>query len=283
MHRRLPLDRALLAGLAAGLLLVPSSLLSAQHPLEGVEWNVEVIRPTGQLAVPVFEGWYQNPDGTYDLRFGYFNMNTEEVVEIPLGPDNFVEPAEYDGMQPTRFDPVPENGARRHWGVFTVRVPADFGDKRVTWTLRHRGKSFSVPGHIGSPHYILDALEAPARNTSAATMKLSADGPEFRGAYGMTAGPIQARAGVPVPLSVWVNPSPREKNLVWWFKHQGPGDVTFSQQESTVEGQGGEVRTAATFTEPGEYLLRVKAVEDVATIEFHCCWTNGYIRVDVAP
>jgi hypothetical protein len=25
----------------------------------------------------------------------------------------------------------------------------------------------------------------------------------------------------------------------------------------------------------------VMAVESVATIEFHCCWTNGYVRVDV--
>ena len=99
--------------------------------------------------VPIFEGWYRNPDGTFELSFGYFSVNTEEVLEVPLGPDNVIEPAEYDGRQPTRFEPVPE-GDRRHWGVFTVTVPAGLRrTANVTWTLHVTGEqTLSVPGRI---------------------------------------------------------------------------------------------------------------------------------------
>jgi hypothetical protein len=266
---------------AAAVLQGSSHPLVAQHPIEGMEWSVSVLRPSGQLVTPIFEGWYRNEDGTYTLSFGYYSMNTEEVVEIPLGPDNFIEPAEYDGLQPTRFDPVPENGARRHWGVFTVRVPGGFGDQRVVWTLRHHGKTFSIPGHITSMNYILDSVEAPARGTSAASMKFQPSGPSGRGPHGIMSGPIEAKVGVPLPISVWVDPSPRPSNLVWWFKHQGPGEVRFSMKESEIEGPA-EVTTTAAFTEPGDYILRVKAVESIADIEFHCCWTNGYVRVRVS-
>jgi hypothetical protein len=84
-------------------------------------------------------------------------------------------------------------------------------------------------------------------------------------------------------LSVWIEPDPAPRSLVWWFTHQGPDEVSFGPQESVVQGGQGaiEVRTTATFRTPGSYLLRVMAVESVATIEFHCCWTNGYVRVDV--
>ena len=39
--------------------------------------------------IPLFDGWYPKPDDSYGLCFGYFNLNTEQVLEIPLGPDSF--------------------------------------------------------------------------------------------------------------------------------------------------------------------------------------------------
>ena len=260
---------------------VSAAALQAQHPIERTDWSIDVIRRAGQLVAPVFEGHYQNPDGTHSLVFGYHNLNTHEAVDIPLGPDNFIDPIEYDGMQPTHFDPVPQNGARRHWGVFTVVVPEDFGDRDVVWNLRHRGYLWSIPGHLRSPHYLLDAVDTDARDTHAAVMKFERDGHGWRGRDGMVSGPLAARVGEPRPLSVWIEPDPQPQNLAWWFQHQGPGDVAFGAWESVVPQAGDEATTTATFSEPGDYLLRVKAVENVATIEFHCCWTNGYIRVNV--
>jgi hypothetical protein len=257
--------------------------LAGQHPFEGMEWSVSMVREGGAPVAPVFEGWYRNENGTFSLVFGYHNLNTQEAVSIPLGTDNFIEPAQYDGMQPTYFYPIPSNGSRRQFGAFTVVVPADFGDREVVWNLTHRGHTWKIPGHVRNPHYILDAVHAPARGTWAATMKFDPTGPGVKGRDGIVTGPISARVGAPVPLSVWVDPAPRPRNIVWWFKHQGPGDVTFGQQESTVEGGAGdvEVRTTARFDAPGSYLLRVMAVENIGTIEFHCCWTNGYVRVTV--
>src|SRR5437870_4335823 len=43
---------------------------------------------SGQDVVPYFEGWIRNPDGTFDLVFGYFNRNWQEELAIPAGPDN---------------------------------------------------------------------------------------------------------------------------------------------------------------------------------------------------
>ena len=45
--------------------------------------------------------------------------------------------------------------------------------------------------------------------------------------------------------------------------------------------------TTATFSEPGEYVLRVLAWDDsgnqaaVMAGGFFCCWTNGYVTVQV--
>ena len=129
----------------------------------------------------------QNPDGTISLSFGYSNLNKDDV-EIPLGPDNFIMPKEYDGRQPTTFlvmgpdladasgggaagasrrvrRPRPRRGPGagggvegrerdRERGVFTVTVPKGLkGD--VVWTLRHAGQTFAIPGRSKSTAYQL--------------------------------------------------------------------------------------------------------------------------------
>lgn len=249
------------------------------------EWTAN-LQPTGQPVIPLFEGWYSNPDGTYSLCFGYHNLNTEQEVYLPLGPDNRIEPARFDGGQPTRFGPVPGpelEYARRYWCVFTVNVPADFGEERVVWTLRMNGRDYSVPGHLNSAHYEVDEPEHYTRGGVAPLVRFQPDGPEGRGRGGMTVGPLQARVGEPLDLSVWVDPDPRPRSLVWWFVHQGPAEVSFSDPQSEVGEEGGEVRTSVSFTEPGHYMLRLQALEDVGELEFQCCWTNAYVEVEVLP
>ena len=94
--------------------------------------------------------------GRYSLSFGYYNRNATEVLNVPVGPDNFVSPGPLDQGQPTYFYP------RRHWGVFAVKVPADFGDKqKVVWTVKMRGKTFEIPGSLRE-EWQIDALEGEA-------------------------------------------------------------------------------------------------------------------------
>ena len=259
----------------------------------GTQLEVQLLRPAGGPVVPIFEGWYRNPDGTFELSFGYFNVNTEETLEIPLGPDNFIAPAAFDGRQPTRFEPVPDRD-RRHWGAFTVTVPADFGDRDVLWTLHARGQTLSVPGRLTSPAYELAGWEFPGRSSASPLLRWTPEGPAGRGPKGITGEARQARAGVALDLGAWVArdvaAAADERPInVKWFKHQGPGEVTFSQRTASVDAAawaregGAEVTTAVTFAEPGDYLLRLLAFNVIREFEFQCCWTNGFLPVTVAP
>ena len=124
--------------IAGGLLMAGLSPVVAQQTrIEGGgrvanpgerQFDIQLLRPDGGPVVPLFEGWYQNPDGTYNLCFGYFNVNTEEILEFPIGEDNFIEPIEFDGMQPTQFLPVPGASTTQvtfsEPGEYTLRVQA---------------------------------------------------------------------------------------------------------------------------------------------------------------
>ena len=87
----------------------------------------------GQHVEPAFEGWRPNPDGTFNMMFGYMNENWEETPDVPVGDDNYFSPGEADRGQPTHFLP------RRNRFTFEVTVPADWGDKELVWTLTVNG------------------------------------------------------------------------------------------------------------------------------------------------
>ena len=110
---------------------------------------------TGQNIAPAYEGWEQNEDGSFNLLFGYMNRNWEEVFGIPIGPENNLEPGGPDHGQPTHFQP------RRNRFVFRVRVPADFGDDEVVWTLTSNGKTERAYGTL-KPDYFVDKLVVQA-------------------------------------------------------------------------------------------------------------------------
>ena len=178
---------------------------------------------SGGLPVsPFFEGWYENPDGTFTLSFGFFNRNTEEVLTLPVGPDNFIVPAEYDGVQPTLLTPG------RETGVFTVTVPPDFArnGRRVVWTLRSFDTSpHSVPGKVSVDAYQLHHVPM-AMGSLQPVLKLNRDGPELWGPMTIVGDPrtvpawsegrnrvgsienslpLAASLEVPLTLTVWVS------------------------------------------------------------------------------
>ena len=74
------------------------------------------IRKTDQSIAPAYEGWEQNDDGTFNLVFGYMNRNWDQELDVPIGPDNRLDPGGPDRGQPTHFQP------RRNRHVFRVRV-----------------------------------------------------------------------------------------------------------------------------------------------------------------
>jgi hypothetical protein len=90
---------------------------------------------TGQGLNPAYEGWIPNADGSFTLVFGYMNSNWQQEFDIPVGPQNAIEPGGPDQGQPTHFYP------RRNPFLFSIRVPADFGTKELIWTLTANGKT----------------------------------------------------------------------------------------------------------------------------------------------
>ena len=66
------------------LLLLGGSLLAAQRiPQPQRTFNELVLRPAGQPVIPIFDGWYENPDGTKSMCFGYKNLNLEGSPRDP--------------------------------------------------------------------------------------------------------------------------------------------------------------------------------------------------------
>ena len=79
----IPRQTAAVAAAGAALavsLIVP---VAAQLPLPA-------IKDSGEAIYPAFEGWYANPDGSYNLLLGYYNRNQKQVLDIPTQRD---EPA----------------------------------------------------------------------------------------------------------------------------------------------------------------------------------------------
>ena len=106
---------------------------------------------TGQNIAPAYEGWERNADGSFSLVFGYMNRNWEEEIDVPIGLDNVIAPGSPDQGQPTHFFP------RRSRFVFRIRVPADFGDKELVWTLTSNGQTERAYATL-RPDYFIDKL-----------------------------------------------------------------------------------------------------------------------------
>ena len=97
----------------------------------------------GQDVSPTYEGWERNSDGTYTMHFGYFNRNSEEDFDIPVGPDNTFDFDTADQGQPTHFY------TGRRWWVFKVVVPEDWpAEKRLVWTLTTHGVTNQAKGWL---------------------------------------------------------------------------------------------------------------------------------------
>ena len=258
----------------------------------------EPVHDAGESVTGAFEGWFQNPDGTYGLLLGYYNRNQKQELDIPIGPNNRIEPGGPDRGQPTHFMPG------RGWGLFVVKAPKDFGQNKITWTLVANGKTTVIPASLKIDYEISPFIEAAVGNTPP-ILRFEEKGPSVQGPRGLSVDRA-ANLGSPLTLTVWVaddgklttNSGARPRNLgppvtVRWTKYRGPGDVTFRTDRPAVEIErqdpaavvSGKATTTATFSEPGDYVLHV-TVNDYSGEGgggFQCCWTTGQVKVSVRP
>ena len=152
-------SRAVIPVVAAACLISAATKAAAQ--LDQLSYMLKFNR--GQNVQPVFQGWSRNADGTFDMHFGYLNRNYMEELQIPIGPDNFIEPGGPDRGQPSYFL------TRVNRQIFTVTVPADFNAQEVVWELTVAGKTERAVGWLQA-EWEIDAVGG-GRNQSAEALK----------------------------------------------------------------------------------------------------------------
>jgi hypothetical protein len=275
---------------AAGAMLV----LAGYPPASGL--NAQESFSSGQNIAPVYEGWEKNPDGSFNLLFGYMNRNWEEEIDLPVGPENTFEPGPIDRGQPTHFFP------RRNRFVFKIRVPADFGQREVVWTLISHGKTEKAYATL-KPDYFIDDSVIMSNNGAAGpggtdpALKgnkpplLKVDGDKTRtvkAGQPLSLVAVATDDNIPRPRMLpRMNPAFANRFTVdsstglrlSWFVYRGAGKVTFDPPQTKVwedTRDGGnspwsygwktpppppENRwvATATFPTPGTYVLRCLA------------------------
>jgi hypothetical protein len=254
--------------------------------------RAQVRYATGQNIVPVFEGWERNADGSFNMVFGYMNRNYEEQLDIPVGPENNIQPDGPDQGQPTHFY------RRRQQFVFKIRVPKDWGNKDLVWTLTSRGQtekaygSLKPTGELGNLVYQenrggpgdLTFPEEPNQPPSiemvgsaqrtvtlpeplTLTVLVSDDGhptaPPRRASATSAAGGVAIGPGRENPVTqAVVRLDPGVKLGITWVLYRGETD-SVSFQPMRVPVVDGKAVTTVSFQKPGVYRLRAYADDGV--------------------
>lgn len=296
MNQRIALRLCALLALVLGGVLLSAQVQLPSAPLRGA----------GASISPAYEGWFNNADGTHSFLIGYYNRNTEEELDIPIGPNNHFEPGQADMGQPTHFL------TRRRFGMFVVTMPKEFArTQKISWTLTANGVTTTIPFYMHTDYNITplkSSEESPngAFNTPP-VLRFIEGGPSIAGPAITVAKAVTrtATVGSPMSIDVWSDDDalyssggnaprtggPPPVNLTF-SQYRGPGTVKFADARPKVEAiKGGKPdepftgkgTTTATFTEPGEYLIHVTANDYSGSGGggSGCCWTNGLIKVSV--
>ncbi len=191
VRRFLRLQRAASIGFVFGVLALAAGAHEAAA--QGLTYA------SGQSVSPSFEGWESNADGSFNLLFGYINRNWEEEPDIPVGSDNNFSPGLADRGQPTHFLP------RRNRFVFKVRVPADFGEQELVWTVTRHGSERKAYASL-RPDYFVDNMVVMSET---GTLGAGTSDPEVRAQTAPVVelemdSVIDAQVGQPVTLTAHV-------------------------------------------------------------------------------
>ncbi len=281
------------------LALVAAACLAAGTQVAARQLVMEPLKDAGQNIYPAFEGWYQNDDGSYTLLIGYYNRNKKQTLDVPIGPENRIEPGGPDQGQPTHFV------VGRGWGTTAIKVPKDFGEKKLTWTLTANGRTVSVPFGLTKGYQIEPYLDA-AMGNKPPVFKFAEKGEGLTGPpKPLSAAPVLAGVvGEPVTISAWLTddgheesptgggaaaappagaqaPPRRPRISATMSKFRGPGDITFADSTPAVEKD--RISTTATFSMPGEYIIRIEGNDSsgVGGGGFQCCWSTVFVKVNV--
>jgi hypothetical protein len=315
-----------LAGVAAGVWLTASHVMAqqAQGPLPHLP---EPFGDANEAIYPSFEGWGDAADGSGRyLVLGYKSRNRKQVVEVPVGPNNRIEPGGPDFGQPTVFYPG------RQKTVFAIKVPKDAGDRKFTWTIVANGHTTTTTFYV-NPNYNMLLYREDANGNEPPRMRFGPNEPWVSGPTvgfgqsltGTVGQPVELRlstsdappteenwesilsargrqASAPAPAQLAIvdgrvlgggNPRARPANessqpdiTVVWTKMRGPGVVTVTPERVPLITRGDrnavvEAVAKATFSAPGEYVLRAEPIEADDGYDGLCCFTFGNVKVTI--
>lgn len=277
------------------------ALIQACAAFAQTHWAAISMEPdqlTGQSVIAAVEGWYKNPDGTFTEMVGYFNRNRGQELDIPIGPNNKIEPGGPDQGQPTHFM------IGRGWGLFGIKLPADFGGKKLIWSLTSpAGDTTEVTLDLNVTYEVNPFSEIGMGNTPP-WLSFSENGPKGQGPVPAVTNSLTAKVGTPLPLDVWVSddaktfpgakgPATPPATVKWDLYRGAPTGYKFSNAKPDVQENkaletpeqkfAGKASTTVTFSQPGDYALTV-TVNDWSGDGGHgfvCCWTNGRVNVKV--
>jgi hypothetical protein len=257
-------------------------------------------RGAGDSVTGAFEGWYYNPDGSRAFLLGYYNRNSRQELDIPIGPNNHIDPGGPDMGQPTHFLPG------RQWGMFTVVAPKEFkATDSYVWTIVANGQSTSIPLRL-KPDYVMSPFAEIAVGNTPPVLKFEPGGQTFQGPLATlgSAVSLSATVAAPLPLHVQIsddmkftsgtNAPPagsRSPVSMRWTMYRGPGAVTFDKARPEIEKVSGaapfngKADATAKFSEPGDYVLHATGNDYSGDGGggFGCCWTTSLVKVSVKP
>jgi hypothetical protein len=224
----------------------------------------------GQNISPAYEGWEENPDGSFNFLLGYMNRNWEEEIDVPVGPDNSVGPGASDQGQPTHFLP------RRNRFVFKVRVPKDWGEKELIWTLTTRGKTEKAYATLRTDSKVDDVVKASetgALGAGTSSPEVRANKPPEVKIDGSRS--RSAKAGEPLTLVAWVTDDgvPKRRGLGVGAGTGGRGRTQEPSPESTpAAASGRDAATIALFGTRNPALIPPSRVTVGKTVGLHLSW-----------
>jgi hypothetical protein len=309
-----------LAGAAASSVLVRGAQQGIGQTPGGLPLS-QSIRERGSSVTGAYEGWYYGKDGNTYALVGYFNRNTKQEFDIPIGANNRIEPGGPDQGQPTHFLPG------RQWGVFSVKLPKDLGTKKLTWTIVANGFTNAITLHTQAD-YIVEPYEDAANKNTPPKLKFDPSGPIVAGAPVGIAAKLTATVGQPLALTVWATDEGPKINIpetpaggrgrgrgrgdaepqgrgaaadapagrgrgagffnpplaLTWSWMRGPAAPKFDNVKPSIDANdGGKATANVTFSEPGEYLLRLEGNDSTGAGGggFQCCWTTAHLAVSV--
>ena len=172
--------------------------------------------------------------------------------------------------------------------------------KKLTWTIVANGQTNTITMHT-RPEWVIEPFEDPASKNTPPVLTFQPAGTPVTGPPIGIAMKYTASPQKPLTLDAWATDESGRQNVgnallsvgrggpppapvLSWSVFRGPAGVKFDPVRPMVNrAENGKATATATFSAPGEYILRLQANDSSGDGGggFQCCWTNAHVAVTV--